>query len=142
MEGIGVSVPSLFGNPLRKTVTFSNTTGTVSLFTVTGDVIIRILATCGTDVASAAAANIELGVTGDTDALIASTLSTDLAAREVWSDASPNSEIEALDSALLDYFVTDGNDVILTLSDQVDSGVLEFVCWWIPVSTTGVVVAA
>lgn len=122
------------------TVTFANTTGTVSVFTVTGAVDVQIWPVCTTNVASAAAANIEIGVSADVDAMIAATVATDLDADEVWNDASPTSSIEAT-STSRDYFISNGDDVILTLSAQVDSGVIAFYCLWRPRSTDGKVEA-
>jgi len=132
---------SWLGTPVTKDLTFSNDTGTVSLFTVTGDVIVKILPVVTTNVASAAAANMELGVVGDTDAMIVPTLATDLDAREIWIDASPTTEIEPLES-MRNYPITDGNDVVLTLDAQVDSGAISFYCFWTPLSSDGAVTAA
>lgn len=133
--------PALGEYKVKKSLTFSNSTGTVSLFTVTGDVIVRIIPICKTNLASAAAGSIEMGVSGDVDAMIASTLGTDIDANEVWIDASPDSNIEAADT-IRSYIISNGDDVILTLSAQIDSGVIDFVCWWNPISDDGNVVAA
>lgn len=125
-----------------KTVTFSNTSGTVNLFTVTGDVIVRIIALCTTNVASAAAGSVSVGISGTTDAILPATLGTDLDAREIWHDNSPSSEIESLSDSLKEYVITDGDDIILTCSAQIDSGALVFYCYFIPLSGDGAVVAA
>ncbi len=126
---------------VTKSLTFSNDTGTVNLFTVTGDVEIRLIAICKTNVASAAAANIELGVSGDTNAMIASTLATDLDANEIWNDASPTVNIEAM-STSRDYIISNGDDIILTLDAQVDSGAITFYCAWRALSSDGNVEAS
>ena len=128
-------------NRVIKTLTFSNDTGQVNLFTVTGDVIVQIVPVCTTNVASAAAGNITLGVVGDLDAMIATTLATNLDAREIWIDASPDSEVEAL-STIRAYIISDGNDIQLDLDAQVDSGVIEFYCFWTALSDGASVVAA
>ena len=94
-----------------------------------------------TNVASGAAANIRMGIAGGTDAIIADTVATALDAREIWHDTSPDSEIEAI-SVVREFVVSDGNDVILTLSAQVDSGAITFYCYWIPLSITGQVSSA
>lgn len=124
-----------------KELTFSNDTGTVSLFTVTGDVLVRVVPVCKTNVASAAAANVEMGVSGDTDAMIASTTATDIDANDIWHDASPDSNIEAL-SVAREYLIVNSDDIILTLSAQVDSGAITFYCWWTPMSDGGNVQSA
>jgi len=135
------SYKKIKGKPARKALTFSNDTGTVSLFTVTGDVVVRIVPICKTNLASAGAANIEMGVSADTDAMIASTLATDIDANEIWHDASPDSSIEA-ESVFREYIISNGDDVILTLSAQVDSGAITFYCFWYPLSLGASVVPA
>jgi hypothetical protein len=126
---------------VTKALTFSNDTGTVSLFTVTGDVIVRVVPICKTNLASAGGCNIELGVSADVDAMIASTDALDVDANEIWVDASPTSSIEP-ESTSRDYMISNGDDVILTLSAQVDSGAITFYCYWTPQSSDGMVVAA
>ncbi len=124
-----------------KELTFDDDTGTLTLFTVTGDVVVYLIPVVTTSVTSIASANIRLGVTGLTDAIIADTLSTDLDAREIWISAGPDSEIEPLDSTR-SYIITDGNDILLTLSAQVDAGAITFYCFWSPLSSDGILVAA
>lgn len=123
-----------------KELVFKNDTAPLSLFAVTGDVIVRIKAVCKNDVASAAAANIELGVSADTDAMIGATVATAIDEGEIWHDATPDSSIEA-ESTSRDYIISGGDDVILTLSGQVDSGAITFYCHWFPLSADGSVVA-
>lgn len=125
----------------KKELTFSNSTGTVNLFTVTGDVIVKVVAICKTNLASAAAANFEMGVSGDTDAMIASTLATDVDANEIWHDTTPDSNIEAF-STIREYIISNGDDIALTLSAQIDSGAITFYCFWTPLSDGASVVAA
>ena len=129
-------------NKIQKDLTFSNTgAGAVSLFTVTGDVFVNIIVVITTNIASAASANIQLGVVGYTDAMIVDTLSTDMDAREIWNDSGITNEIENLDS-IRKYIITDGNNIILTLDDQVDSGAMTFYCFWSPLSNDGKVEVA
>lgn len=130
------------GEPVRKTVTFLNSTGVIDLFSVTGIVVARIVPVCKTLVASAAAANIRLGVTSNTNSMIVDTVASALLADYIWVDASPTDKIEPL-SAMREYIISGtGNNVILTLSAQVDSGVIEFDCFWQPSSLDGNLVAA
>ena len=118
------------GGVATKTLTFANdAAGTVALFTVTGDVIVKIIAGCSTLVASAAGANVEVGIPADTDGIIATTLATDIDADEIWHDASPDSQIEAL-STMREYIILNGADIGILLSAQVDTGVITFHCIW------------
>lgn len=129
------------GGVATKTLTFTNDgAGTLALFTVTGDVIVKIIATCGTLVASAAAANVEVGIPADTDGIISTTVATDIDAGEVWHDATPDSGLEAL-STMREYIIANGADIGIKLSGQVDSGVITFHCIWTGLNG-GIVVAA
>lgn len=132
---------NLKGEMVRKELTFANSTGTVSLFTVTGDVIVRLIAVCKTDVTSAGAGNIECGVSGDVDVMIASTAGTDIDVNEIWHDASPDANAE-LESVSKDVIISNGDDVILTLSAQIDAGAITFYAFWIPLSSGAMVVSA
>ena len=130
------------GNAVTASITFSNTSASSpALFTVTGDVIARIIAVCTTSLTSAAAANVEVGISGSTGTIIATTAATAIDAREIWHDASPDSEIEAI-STMRDYIITDGNDILCTLSGQVDTGAITFYCIWTGLSSDGNIVAA
>ena len=126
---------------LIQDITFSTSTGTVSVFTVTGDVIIRIIAIVTTNVVPNTTANIRLGTIGNTDAMIGDSVSSNLDAREIWNDSVASREIEAVDS-VRGYIIADGNDVILTLSAQVNSGVIRFYGFWTPLSGSGKVANA
>ena len=126
---------------LQKDLTFSNDTGTVNLFTVTGDVIVKIIPVITTDVVPNTTANIKMGVVGNTDAMIVDSVSTVLDARGIWVDQTPDYEIETLER-IRSYIITDGNDVVLTLSAQVNSGAITFYCFWTPLSLGGLVIAA
>jgi hypothetical protein len=132
---------SLSKNKVIKELTFSNDTGTVNLFTVTGDVRVSVVAICKTNLASAAAANIELGISGNTGAMLASTLATDIDANEFWNDTSPTGNIQASER-IRAYDISNGADIALTLDAQVDSGAITFYCFWTPLSVGATVTAA
>ena len=121
--------------------TFSGDIGVVTVFTVTGDVIVRLTPICTGDVLSGEAANIELGISADTDGIIPSTLSTDLDDKEIWFDATPTTFIEAK-RFYLEFIISRGDDIILTLSALVDSGSIAFYCDWEPLSIGATVVPA
>ena len=135
-------VEALGKNTLIQDITFTNEgAGAVSVFTVTGDVLVSIIPIITTDLTSAAAANIRFGVVGNTDAMIVNSLATDLDARGIWVDQTPDNEIEPFER-IRRYIITDGNDVILTLDAQIDTGVIRFYCFWTKLSSDGVVVNA
>ena len=124
---------------IRKDLAFSNDSGTLTLFTVTGDVIVWIIPVITTDVTSAALANVRLGVVGNTDAMIVDSQAVDLDARGIWVDQTPDNEIEPIDR-VRSFIITDGNNIILTLDGQVDAGAIRFYLFWAPLSNDGNVV--
>ena len=106
-------ISNIFGKyKIQKDLTFDDDTGTVSLFTVTGDVFVNIIAVITTNLASVAGANIQMGVVGYTDAMIINTVATTMDAREIWNDSGASNEIESLDS-IRAYIITDGNNIVL-----------------------------
>ncbi len=126
-----------------KAVTYvAATTGTVdahTLFTVTGDVLVRIFATCSVNLDSDGAATIEVGITGNTAGLIAQTTATGIDAGEVWIDNAA-ATIEALPATQI---LTNGTDIIATIGTAaIKAGALTFYCLWRPLSVGASVVAA
>jgi hypothetical protein len=117
-------------------ITFSNSTGTVSVLTVTGDVKVMILPVITTSLVPNTTANLRLGVVGNTDAMIVDGGVSTFAARGIWVDHTHTNEIESTER-IRGYFIVDGNDVIMTLSAQINSGVIRFYYWWTPLSTDG-----
>ena len=133
--------PELGMNKVVKEITFNNDVGTLTLFTVTGDARVNIIAVCKTNLASAALGNIRLGVIGNTNAMINDTLASDLDANEFWNDQSPTDVIQVKDR-VRGYDISNGNDIILTLDAQIDSGAITFYCYWIAHSNGASVVGA
>jgi hypothetical protein len=127
--------------PVIKAVTFSSDTSSVALFTVTGDVIVKLIAICKTNVASVVGCNAEVGIADDTNLIIVSTDITALATNEIWHDAAPDTNGELL-STSRDVIISNGEDILMTLSAQADSGAVTFYVHWTPLSTDGNVVAA
>lgn len=110
-----------------------------TLFTVTGTVMVVIFGHCTTLLAGATA-TLEIGVTGNTAALIAQTVATDIDAGEVWRDATPAVSAETLNDPLV---IVAGADIIETVGTaDITSGVITYYCLWLPLSADGNVVAA
>lgn len=128
-----------------KTITYAaGTTGAIgatTLFTVTGVVIATVFAHCTDDLTSGGAATIEVGIAGNTAAIIAQTTATAIDSGDIWDDTSPAS-IEALANNS-EKIVAGGTDIIQTIaSNTITGGTLTYYCLWIPVSEDGNVVAA
>lgn len=127
-----------------KTVTFDGTsgngaTGTVNIFTVTGDVLASTFAICTDDLVSAGGGDIALGLTGATTVIITTTTATGIDTGESWVDAAPG--VGEAPTATRIY--PQGVDVIATVGTaDITAGTLVFYCKWRPLSADGNVVAA
>ena len=114
----------------------------LTLFTVTGDVIVRIFGICTTLLAGATA-TLSVGVAGNTAGLIALTTATDIDADEIWNDATPVLGVELLSNILGPYLVINGLDINeYVATENITSGQIYYVCFWRPLSGDGKVVGS
>lgn len=137
----------------RKSVTFTGAAGlgavgSVTLFTVTGDVLVsHVVGKCTASLTEAgASAVMQLGVPSFTDFFQGSINATTIDADQFWDNtyAAParahaipmnQSDNEALGAI--------NQNIIITVSGQaVNGGSMEFTCFWRPLSATGLVVPA
>jgi hypothetical protein len=120
----------------------SGAVGTVALFTITGAVHVVVVGHCEDDLTEAGAtATIEVGITGATAGLIAQVNAVNIDTGEIWFDATP-ADMKVLTS-LGGAFIGGGEDIFATIGTQnVTGGVIDFVCFWTPLSSDGNVVAA
>jgi hypothetical protein len=118
--------------------------GALTIFDQTGDVMLQVIAWVKDTVTSLGAATIELGVAGDTAALIALTAKTNLVTGRLWHDSTPTTTIEAIDfDGARSFFLPNGpRDIILTIATaDLTAGDIEFYCLWRPLSAGASVVA-
>ena len=110
-----------------------------TIFGVTGTVLVQVWGVCSTLFNSGGAATIEVGIAGNTAAIIAQTAATDLDQYETWQDAAPEANPGNIDGAMADWFVvTNGADIIMTVgAADLTAGVADFYARWIPLSTDG-----
>lgn len=130
------------GTTVEKTVVFDGLTvddvgdydgqrNPTTLFMVTGTVLVKVFARCNTAL-TGATATIKIGTTLSDVALIPSTTATNLAADELWHDATPDASIE-LSSILTEKIVN--QDIIQTVGTaDIESGELTYFCIWKPLS--------
>lgn len=121
-----------------KSITFTGAagagaTGTVAVGTVTGSILITHLAVrCKTNLAGAA--TLEMGVAGNTAALIAQIAdATGIDAGEFWIGSTAPAGVGG---AIVDKAVT-GNIILTVASTNVTAGELEIVVYWLPLSEDG-----
>jgi hypothetical protein len=133
----------LFGRyVVRNSVVFlTGTTGAVGnhdIFTVTGAVHVVVVGYCTASL-TGATATISVGTDDVVAGLIAVTTGTNIDADMMWFDAGP-SECEA-NASIGGAWVCDNisYDVLVA---PVDTGTINFVCYWTPVSDGATVVAA
>lgn len=112
-----------------------------TLFTVTGDVLVRLFGVCTVDLAGATA-TLEVGVTGNTAVLIAQTLATDIDANEIWNDATP-AIVDTLANIPGPFVIPNSLNIIETVgTTNITAGNIYYVCLWRPLSRNGSVVSA
>lgn len=115
------------------------TSDPATLFTVTGTVMAVVFGHCTVDLVGATA-TIEVGVAGNTAALIAQSTATDIDAGEVWRDATPGLGVETLNDPVV---IVGGADIIETIATaNITAGAITYYCIWWPISDDGNVVAA
>lgn len=121
-----------------KTVTFDGGTGTgavgtVAIAAITGSVLCGYTtARCKTTLVGAG--TLELGVSGNTAALIAQIAdATGLVANDFWIGSTSPAGVAA---AILDKTVT-GNLILTVGSTAITAGVLEFIFYYLPLSADG-----
>lgn len=113
--------------------------GVLTLFNVTGTVLMKLFATCSESLAGATA-TIKVGTATSTAGLIAQTTATDIDVHEIWHDATPDASIE-LSSVATEKIVNE--DVIHTIATApITDGTLTYHCIWKPISNDGLVEAA
>lgn len=137
---------SYSGRKATKTTTYAAlTTGAVgphTLFTVTGEVFVKIFGVCTVNVASGAGATTEIGVAGNTAALIAQTSAVDIDAGDIWYDNTPVVGTTVVTN-ITERLIANGADIIETIgTDTLTSGTVTYYVFWTPLSNGSSVVAA
>jgi hypothetical protein len=158
LDGNGYPIHAELPFLSTKTVTFAGATtnawgddgGTLDggvLFTVTGLVQVRLVARCTTDCTGAGSTD-EVGITGATAIFMPTTTMTNLDVGEIWlNNATPASYfiIGEEEAAADNYpiYLLNGNDIIMTTATaNTEAGVVEFYCYWKPISVDGQVIDA
>lgn len=113
------------------------TNATYRLFTVTGDVLVRVFAICKTDLVGAA--TLEVGVAGATASLLAQIAdATNLDNHMAWVDATPAiGEGLAAKATAIDQHINQK-----VAAADITAGKIRYYCFWRPLSADGKVVAA
>jgi len=133
------------GLTTKKSQTFSNVAGsgaigTVSLFTVTGMVVVKVIGICRVDLVGAA--TLEVGVTGSTALCLAQIANaTTLDVGEIYADATAGIFKAVSDTIPPQNIVT--TEIFATVgAANITAGQVDFYCLWNPISSDGNVTAA
>lgn len=134
-----ISIPPVFaGGTTNARGDNDGTSDPLTIFTVTGTVVVRVFGVCTVNIAGAAS-TLELGIAGSTAGLIAQTTGTDIDAGELWHDATPDSGIE-LATVAPQRIIVNGADIIETVGTaDVTSGQIYYVCCYLPITPDGTV---
>ena len=144
-------IGSLLPFKATKTITFAGGTtnaigddgGTLdpfTIFTVTGDVQVIVFGICKTDL-TGATATLEVGTTASTAFLVAQAVATTIDAGEVVQfNATPFNMVVLSQDPVV---IANGLDIVGTVDTaDITGGVIDFYCFWRPLSSDGMVVAA
>ena len=157
LDGNGNPVQGAFPFMAKKIVTFAGGTTNAwgddagsrdggAIFTVTGVVKCIVLGKVTTDLVGGATA--EVGISGATAIFCSQETDTNLDAGMVWlNEGTPATYYivggESAAAGNLPEYLLNGNDIILTTTTtNTTAGVIEFYCFWTPLSSDGSVVAS
>lgn len=120
----------------------NGTTGAINLFTVTGNMVVRLVAYCTEDLVSAGGGTIEVGVASNTAGIIAQTTATNLDNNEIWYNATPVAGVTNITN-IAQFVVVNGADIILTIGTAtITDGTIQFALYFQPLDATSAAVAA
>ncbi len=114
-----------------------------TLFTVSGDVIVRIFGVCTVDLVSAGGGTLSVGVTGNTAALIAAETATEIDATGIYLSATQVLGAVALSTLPGPFLVVNSLPIIETIGTaDITAGNIYYICMWRPLSPGATVTAA
>ena len=113
-------------------------TGDVTIFTVTGRVLLHTITAFCTDGLSegGATATVQLGTAAVDGALIAVVNAVDIDTNEWWTDGTPVAEIDHLLGAQIDAVIS-SNIVVLVSTQAVSGGTIIFDAIYTPITDNG-----
>ncbi len=132
---VAISRPPAFAGATTNDRGDSGGTGTpYTLFNVTGDVLVRIWGVCTLTLVGATA-TVQVGVTGNTAALIVLETATEIVTNGIYASATQVTGAVALASVPGPFVVANGLDIIETVATaDITAGNLYYICLWRPVT--------
>ncbi len=137
------------GGLVEKTWDFAvdgHISGSHDIFTITGDVRVKLLAICETNLAGGGVgAQLTLGLNGATTYFIGQTTCTGIDAGEIWTSSTlaNNLKVNTIALAVFDRIVSGYTSIKIDIvSASTSTGKIHFYCWWEPLSADSAVAAA
>ena len=132
---VAISRPAAFaGGTANARGNDGGTSDPYTLFTVTGDVFVRLWGVCTVDLAGATA-TVSVGVAGNTAGLIALETATEIDATGLYVSATQVIGTVAVSSIPGPFVIANGLDIIESVATaSVTSGNIYYICLWRPVS--------
>ena len=122
---------------------YDGTGNPYTLFTVTGDVILQAVWGIVNVSLTGASATVQVGVTGNTAAILALETATELDDGGVFVSATQAVGVAPIANSGAMLALNDGLDIIETLATaNVDAGQIDYYCIWAPVEKDASIVAA
>ena len=133
-DGVVVTKTITFDGGTTNGIGDENGTGDpFTIFTVTGNVLLKVFGVCTTDLVGTNA-TVEVGVTGNTAVSIALTTATTIDVNEVWRSNTPDVGAIAY-SNITQFIVANGLDIIGNVKTaNITAGVIDFIGVYIPLS--------
>ena len=133
-DGVVVTKTITFDGGTTNGIGDENGTGDpFTVFTVTGNVLLKIFGVCTTDLVGTNA-TVEVGVAGNTAAFIALTTATTIDASEIWRSNTPDVGTVAY-SNITQFIVANGLDILGEVKTaNITAGVIDFIGIYIPLS--------
>ncbi len=140
------TVPQAFADVSAGANSWTTGHSPITLFTVTGSVLARVVGVVGATplTSTAGTGTAAIGVAGATGALIAATTAngtSNFVAGAVWVDTTPTVLAEAM-PLNGGWFLVNSNIILTIATNSFTAGAITLYCQYIPLSTTGLVVAA
>ena len=145
VDGVVDGLATSTGQIVSKTYADLAGYDTADAFTVTGDVMVRVIGVVGVTgiTSTAGTSTLSVGTTESAAGIIAASTmdNAQFAATDVWTDSSPANDVDTLASA---WFVIGGSaNIVLTRNvDDITAGTLTLYCEWKPLSTGATLVSA
>lgn len=119
-------------NTITLSTANASASDTITVFTVTGRVLIKhLMAFCTTSLTESAGTTLEFGTGNNSAALIDQTSVTAIDVNEFWMDSSPELQTAV---AVIDRYLSANAILAVGSGGDISAGVIEIAALWVPMS--------